>query len=254
MNKQTFDIDKLRVASPCPVGWDAMKGDARTRHCDLCQLNVYNVAEMTRAEVENLVARSEGRLCMRLYKRADGTVLTKDCPTGLRAYRKRVARIAGAALATVLGLFSVSFGQKEDKKAIDALKLKITRVVSQEVFLEGTITDPNGAVVPGAEISIFKDNITVATVIADENGYYKFASLASGIYRLQAKSNGFKLYSVKNLKMNDGESGTLNIALNVDENMDNIGVIVGDISPIIDVSSTGVQTTITKDMMNKLPH
>ena len=43
MNKQTFDINKLRIASPCPVGWETMKGDARTRHCDLCQLNVYNV-------------------------------------------------------------------------------------------------------------------------------------------------------------------------------------------------------------------
>src|SRR5215203_982280 len=120
MTKQTFDINKLRVAAPCSVSWEAMTGDERARHCDSCQLNVYNISEMTRAEAEDLITGREGRLCIRLYKRADGTVLTKDCPVGLRAYQKRIARFAGAALATVLGLFSVSFGQKDDKKAVDA--------------------------------------------------------------------------------------------------------------------------------------
>src|SRR6185369_3331890 len=118
-------INKLRVASLCSVGWETMTGDERIRHCQSCQLNVYNISEMARADAENLITKREGRLCIRLYKRADGTVLTKDCPVGFRAYQKRVARFAGAALAAILGLFSVSFGQKDDKKAIDASKLDI---------------------------------------------------------------------------------------------------------------------------------
>jgi len=55
-------------------------------------LNVYNFAEMTRDEVRDLLARTEGRVCARLYRRADGTVLTRDCPTGLRALRRRGIR------------------------------------------------------------------------------------------------------------------------------------------------------------------
>ena len=131
MENQKFDINKLRVASPCSVGWDEMKGNERVRRCDSCELNIYNIAEMTKAEAGDLIANREGRLCIRLYKRADGTVLTKDCPVGFRAYQKRVARFAGATLATIIGLFSVSFGQKEDKNSGDASKVKIVRTVNQ---------------------------------------------------------------------------------------------------------------------------
>jgi hypothetical protein len=113
MTRQNFDINKLRVAAPCPMNWEQMNGDERKRFCSLCQLNVYNFSEMTTDEVQKLVAESEGRICGRLYKRADGTVLTKDCPVGFRAYRKRVARFAGATLGAILGLFSISYGQKE---------------------------------------------------------------------------------------------------------------------------------------------
>jgi hypothetical protein len=127
MIKQNFHIDKLRVASPCSVGWEEMTGDECIRHCNSCQLNIYNIAEMTEAEVKNLISSYEGRLCIRLYKRADGTVLTKDCPVGIRAYQKKAAHFAGAALATIFGLFSISFGQKENDKTVDASKEEISR-------------------------------------------------------------------------------------------------------------------------------
>src|SRR5258706_15038909 len=113
MTNKKFDVNSLRVASPCSVGWEMMTGDERARHCQLCSINVYNVSALSAAEVESLVLKREGRLCIRMYRRADGTVLTKDCPVGLRAIQKRAARFAGATLATILGLFSVSFGQKE---------------------------------------------------------------------------------------------------------------------------------------------
>jgi hypothetical protein len=92
-------IDGLRIAAPCPASWQGMAGDDRVRHCTLCSLNVYNFAEMTREEVRELLVRTEGRVCARLYRRADGTVITRDCPTGLRALRRRASR-AGAALIT----------------------------------------------------------------------------------------------------------------------------------------------------------
>jgi len=253
MTRQTFDLNQLRVASPCSVPWASMTGDGRARHCDSCQLNVYNIAELSRAEVENLVATREGRLCIRLYKRADGTVITKDCPVGLRAYQKRVARFAGAALTAILGLFSVSFGQKDDKKAIDAAKLKIMRTVSQNSALNGTITDPNGALVPNAEILLFKGKREIGRVKSDENGHFAFASLAPGLYALEVKADGFVAYKVKNIKIGNNESSGVDISLNVDNETVVVGIYVCDSSGI-DTRSTTVQTTITRDMMNKIPH
>jgi hypothetical protein len=99
----TFDLQKLQVASPCYERWDNMKGDARTRHCASCKLNVYNIREMTTSEVKELVQRTSGQLCIRLYRRWDGTVLTRDCPVGLQRARVRVA----AAMATAAAFVAV---------------------------------------------------------------------------------------------------------------------------------------------------
>jgi hypothetical protein len=105
MPKEAPVLEGLSVASPCTVSWDTMKGDDRVRHCGSCRLNVYNLSEMSHREAEALVRNREGRLCVRFFRRADGTVLTKDCPVGIRAIRRRIARAWAAAAALFLGAF-----------------------------------------------------------------------------------------------------------------------------------------------------
>ena len=90
--KHSASIDRARIATPCPVSWEQMTGDDRVRFCDQCELHVYNISELTRIEAETLIASTEGRICARLYRRADGSVITKDCPVGLRALRMRVSK------------------------------------------------------------------------------------------------------------------------------------------------------------------
>lgn len=102
-------LENIRIAAPCSADWDDMAGDERVRFCGKCEKNVYNISEMTRAEAEALVTAKEGRLCVRLYQRQDGTVLTTDCPVGVRRQRLRArvwAAVSGAAAsaALVLGL------------------------------------------------------------------------------------------------------------------------------------------------------
>src|SRR2546423_5481918 len=102
MAKFTNPLDGVRVAAPCPADWERMVGDERMRYCGQCNLHVYNLSGMTRAEAEALITNAEGRLCVRFYRRADGTVLTRNCPVGLRALKRRVSRTAGAMLSAVL--------------------------------------------------------------------------------------------------------------------------------------------------------
>ncbi len=107
----TFSIlDNIYVASPCSAEWDQMDGDARSRHCQLCDKNVYNLSGMTRAEAEALLVAKEGRLCVRYFRRADGTVLTRDCPVGKArlARRMKIAAwsTAGAAVAAIGAVFT----------------------------------------------------------------------------------------------------------------------------------------------------
>jgi hypothetical protein len=61
---------------------------------------------MTRSEAESLIARTDGRLCVRFYRRRDGSIITRDCPVGLRAIRRRVSYVAKAIGSMVLGLFA----------------------------------------------------------------------------------------------------------------------------------------------------
>jgi len=97
-------LDGLRIASPCGEDWNKMTGDERVRACARCRLNVYNLSELTRAEAEALIISKEGNLCVRIYRRADGTIITRDCPVGLRAARLKLLRLAGAAAALLVVL------------------------------------------------------------------------------------------------------------------------------------------------------
>ena len=88
-------LDAVRVASRCTASWEEMVGDDRVRFCGECSKNVYNLSAMTREDAEALLHAKEERMCVRLYRREDGTVITADCPVG----RKRVRRRAAAAVA-----------------------------------------------------------------------------------------------------------------------------------------------------------
>ncbi|MBL8755328.1 MAG: hypothetical protein JNK15_18660 [Planctomycetes bacterium] len=91
-------LDRIAVASPCSTDWNAMVGDERRRFCASCRLHVHDLSAMTTAEAEALLrAAGGGRLCVRFFRRADGRVLTRDCPVGLRA-RVRRAWARAAAL------------------------------------------------------------------------------------------------------------------------------------------------------------
>ena len=103
-------LSKVRVASPCPADWDSMIGDERVRFCGQCELNVFNLSAMTKAQAENLIVRTEGRLCVRFYRRRDGSILARDCPVGLRALRQRLSRIRSAVAGMLLGFFAGSAG------------------------------------------------------------------------------------------------------------------------------------------------
>src|SRR5438552_9397760 len=109
MSKFDSPLNNVKIASPCSADWDGMYGNERKRFCGDCKLNVYNFSGMTRAEAENLLLSSEGRLCVRFYKRADGSIITTDCPVGWAKVKQRTRIFATAALSLVMALLSGVF-------------------------------------------------------------------------------------------------------------------------------------------------
>jgi hypothetical protein len=105
MSKIGLPLEQVSVASPCTASWDAMTGDGRVRHCGQCDRHVYNLSEMRREDAEALVQSVEGRMCIRFYRRADGTLLTDDCPVGLQAVRRQFKIAVGVAAATIVLMF-----------------------------------------------------------------------------------------------------------------------------------------------------
>jgi hypothetical protein len=86
---------------------------------------VFNIAELSKSEAEDLIARSlKGeRVCVRLQRRHDGTIITKNCPVGARrVFRKRagITAACATALACFLGIFALrtrTFGATTGKIA-----------------------------------------------------------------------------------------------------------------------------------------
>lgn len=79
-----------------------MTGEDRVRFCGECKKNVYNLSALRSAEALELIDKTEGGLCVRFYKRTDGTVLTADCPVGLRAAARRTAILVTSVFAAIL--------------------------------------------------------------------------------------------------------------------------------------------------------
>ncbi len=95
-------LNRMKIASPCPASWAEMTGDDRARFCASCEKHVYDFSKMTAAEGMALIREKEGQVCGRLWRRADGTVLTADCPVGARRARRRHGVLVSKAAAWVV--------------------------------------------------------------------------------------------------------------------------------------------------------
>lgn len=256
MNQPTDLLARVRVASPCNVSWESMEGGARVRFCRECRLNVYNLSEMTRAEGEALVARTEGRLCARLYRRADGTVLTRDCPGGLRAVRARVSRAAGATLAALLSLFAVAQAkpkpraQKKSCAAVEELKIQRTLAGGHSTFA-GTVADVNGAAVPGVEVTLTQEQTgRKLTAKTSDNGEFVIPQLAAGTYTFEVNAPGFRRLVRERLPLGEGEA--VSVAATLPPGEVTMGILI--VETTHDVDSENGMTVFSSKAVTSLPH
>ena len=137
-------LKNIKIASPCHASWDDMHGDDKARFCGLCQRHVYDLSAVGKEEAETLVLEHEGRMCVRFYKRRDGTMLTADCPRGLLAVRKRLARGILVSAAMMLSLFAVlqrpgEAGSREDEDR--SIRLARLESRAREIKPIGAILD-----------------------------------------------------------------------------------------------------------------
>jgi hypothetical protein len=252
------NVDRLRIATPCPMSWEQMTGNSQVRFCDHCQLKVYNISELSRSEAESLIASAEGRLCARLYRRADGTILTKDCPVGLRALRRRVAKKTTAIFSAILSLSAAVLGQQsqgQNKKSSCTPQTRITRTratpdQAAKAFA-GTVVDQNGASISGAEVRLINvDTKETQQTSTNADGRFEFESLAVGTYSITVKAMGFKTYQLTNFITESNRLINIELILELSGDTVVVGLLLGEPS-LIDTSPG--TTIITGDMIRRFP-
>ncbi len=145
MSKFDSPLNNIKIASPCSVDWNEMYGDNRKRFCGDCKLHVYNLSGMTKDEAERLITNAAGRLCVRYFKRADGTVITEDCPVGWARVKHRTKVFATAAFSMIMallsGVFIVSLFTKQGPLMGD-LRIPFTTPTPEPQHTMGAIAAP----------------------------------------------------------------------------------------------------------------
>jgi uncharacterized protein len=225
----------LLIQNPCSADWDSMSGNDRIRFCEHCSLNVTDLSRLTRFEATRLVARAQGRLCVRFVSTASGEIL-HGAPSKLYHLGRRVSRIAATAFTATLSLSSAA--AQNTSRSIEPIGTAptISRPDSQALTgatLSGLISDPNGAVVQGATVSLVNAQTHVAFVTnTNEEGVYRFARLDPGKYQLTAEAVGFARQAKPEIDLNADSSLTMDLTLQIPEIVAEVEVKSGEVTEV----------------------
>src|ERR1700730_4833519 len=73
--------------------------------------------------------------------------------------------------------------------------------------IEGAVTDPNGAAVKGATVSVTSPNlISPQTATTDDNGRFRVLALPPGAYKVSVQASGFAPFEQDNVAVNLGRT------------------------------------------------
>src|SRR5262245_1174584 len=120
--------------------------------------------------------------------------------------------------------------------------------------LEGTVTDPNGAVLSGARV-IVKNNATGAevTTTANDRGYFNLQNLEPGTYAVTVQQSGFNKYVAKDVNVKVGAVTPLAVTLQVGGQEQVVEVTATNTEASVDTSRATVDGVITAKTIENLP-
>lgn len=107
--------------------------------------------------------------------------------------------------------------------------------VAENNNIHGTVTDPLGAVVPGAQVQLFRESKLVGSTATDAEGKYRFSPLAPGRYRVKTQAPSFSQQQSDAIYVGSSSDAAVDITLKV-----------GNVSQQIVVSATGISLPETQ--------
>jgi len=118
--------------------------------------------------------------------------------------------------------------------------------------IAGTVTDPTGAVLPGASVVIKSlDTGFTATAATNVSGGYSFPLVSPGNYVVTLSASGFKNFSAKTI-VQVGQTSSVNIKLEVGST--GTTVEVSGEAPLINVETADPSTGFDQNLVANLPN
>ena len=132
--------------------------------------------------------------------------------------------------------------------------LLATPVWAQEFgAISGTVTDPDGAPLPGVAVTLDSELVPSSTVYTQANGSFRWPALPPGTerYTLTFQLEGFKTVIQENVSVRLGATMTYDAVLELSAIEET--VTVTGTSPIVDVKKTGTGQNLTEQYMQSIP-
>ncbi len=118
--------------------------------------------------------------------------------------------------------------------------------------MDGTVTDSQGAAVPGAQVIVSLGTTSQKfQVSSDEKGYWAIPSLPSGIYQVRVTKQGFKTAANDSVKLDAGVPATVNVTLEVGALTETIQVSAG--AEVVQADTATIASTLQGTQIHDLP-
>lgn len=183
-------VDQMHIENPCSVPWDSMVGTEQIRFCEHCNLTVNNISEMTRKEVERLIAKSQGRLCVQYRRTRAGAVQTVSAAQKLHRLTRSVSKVAAGAFSATLAVTGAGISQCTTVAASTvAAALDRSQLLGGTVV--GVVKDQAGAIITSATVNLTSDQGVAFYTSVNMSGEFRFEGLAPGNYSLRIEAPGF---------------------------------------------------------------
>jgi hypothetical protein len=141
-------------------------------------------------------------------------------------------------------------------KLIIGLCLALCPAISfgQAVFgsVTGTISDPSGAAVSGAKVTITETGKGVSyTTVTNESGNYLQSHLIVGTYDVVMEAPGFETYARRNVRVNVDEVAQVNAQLTVGKVSDVVSVVATE--ALLKTEKSDVSDTLEQKTVQEIP-
>ena len=97
-----------------------------------------------------------------------------------------------------------------------ALAIPAALLAQNTGTLKGQVTDPSGAAIPNASVTLTGPNNEVKVGQTDNSGNYSITGLAAGQYTVRAMAPGFTLFEKQGMALEGGRANSLDIPLSVE--------------------------------------